>query len=83
MESNLVPQSNSVEARFENEHEDELELADYVQQVVEIEGLDIEEALSMGLVDVDDLETETLTPIEKKIILETLVVPDDSLCVEF
>jgi hypothetical protein len=37
----------------------------------------------MGLVDVDDLETETLTPIEKKIILETLVVPDDSLCVEF
>lgn len=79
MESNLVPQSNSVDTCFE----DELELADYVQQVVEIEGLDIEEALSMGLVDVDDLETETLTPIEKKIILETLVVPDDSLCVEF
>jgi hypothetical protein len=79
MESNLVIQSSSVDACFE----DELELADYVQQVEEIEGLDVEEALSMGLVDVDDLETETLTPIEKKIIQETLVIPDDSLCVEF
>jgi hypothetical protein len=83
MESNLVPQSSSIDSFLKDKDEDELGLAEYVQQVVVIEGLDVEEALSMGLVDVDDLENETLTPIDKKIIQETLVIPDDSLCVEF
>jgi hypothetical protein len=39
----------------EDEDFDELELAKYVQKIEAIEGLDVEEALSMGLIHLDDI----------------------------
>ncbi len=49
---------------------DELDLAEYVHQVESIEGLDIEEALSMGLIDLDDLVPEASAKVEGQVLTE-------------
>jgi len=68
MESDLVRQPSPVAPLLEDEEEeedelgldededfDEWELAKYVQKIEATEGLDVEEALSMGLIHLDDL----------------------------
>lgn len=49
---------------------DELELAEYVHKVERIEGLDVEETLSMGLIDVDDLVPEASAVVEGKVFTD-------------
>lgn len=49
---------------------DELDLAEYVHQVESTEGLDIEEALSMGLIELDDLVPEASAKVEGKVLTE-------------
>lgn len=49
---------------------DELELAEYVDKVERIEGLDVEEALSMGLIDVDDLVPEASAEVKGKVFTD-------------
>jgi hypothetical protein len=49
---------------------DDLELAEYVHLVESIEGLDIEEALSMGLIDLDDLMPEVSAKVEGQVLTD-------------
>lgn len=49
---------------------DELELAEYVHKVESIEGLDVEEALSMGLIDLDDIVPEASAKVEGQVFTE-------------
>jgi hypothetical protein len=49
-----------IDDNFDEDDEfDELGLIDYINQIDETDGLDVEEALSQGLIDVDDLVPES------------------------
>lgn len=49
---------------------DDLELAEYVHKVESIEGLDVEETLSMGLINVDDLVFEVSAVVEGNVFTD-------------
>lgn len=49
---------------------DELELAEYVHKFESIDGLDVEEALSMGLIDLDDLVPKASVKVEGNVVTD-------------
>jgi hypothetical protein len=63
-----------------DEDEDELELANYVQKIEATEGLDIEEALSMGLIHLDDIAPVNLVEPDD---LKASTRPDSDFSFEF
>ena len=65
MRLDLIPPKTAMNSPF-----DELELAEYVHKVESIEGLDVEEALSMGLIDLDYLVPEASAKVEGQVLTD-------------
>ncbi len=91
MESDLVRQPSPVAPLLEDEDEDELrldededfdewELAKSVQKIEATEGLDVEEALSMGLIHLDDIASVHLLEPDE---LKALTHPNSEFSIEF
>lgn len=64
----------------EDEKFDELELANYVQKIEANDGLDVEEALSMGLIHLDDIAPVNLVEPDE---LKASTRPDSDFWFEF
>ena len=89
MESDLVPQPSPVAPFLEDEDElgldededfDEWELAKYVQKIDATQGLDVEEALSMGLIHLDDIAPVNLVESDE---LKASTHPESEFSIEF